>query len=721
MSMVPWRERRTEWPRSLGRRRLRLPACALTLLCVAWASASVCAADPARAGDGGLARQLQPVQRSAIGEGFVPPPMTDVREDWEEGSPESEPMLGDTPPPATYDLRTIVPSRVGPVRDQGPFGTCWSFAALASLESGLLPGVSADYAEDHMVLRSGYGFADPYNTGGNDFMATAYLARRTGPVDEAQDAYGDGTTPSGLQAVRHVGEVLWPPAAAGAANEAVKQAVMDRGAVSASLYWSSTYYNSAYAAFYMPPGRSSYSNHAVAIVGWDDAFPRSRFRDTPAGDGAWIVRNSWGSGWGAGGYFYVSFYDPLIAAETYVYGDAVAAADDDHLYQYDTLGLVNSYGFWSQTAWFACRHDAVEDGVLTGVSFYALAPDTAYEVWAGAELEAPDLGSMQRLAAGTLNSAGYQTIAVPSDPTVNAGTSFVVAVKVTTPGETYPVPIEMRWSGYSDTSQGAPGQSFVSANGASWTDFHSEGLNGDVCLKVVAAGSVPADDPPADDPPADDPPADDPPTGEAPVADGTAPVTRVRGAGARWHRTAVRVALTATDAGSGVAALSYRIDGGAWKTVTAASGSPSLSATVRVAAPRRHGNDGVHRIEYRSVDAVGNVEAIGACRVRIDTRRPRTAVLRRVTARAGAGLRVRFRVVDRGPGSGTARVTIVVRTRSGRTVRRIAVRPLIRTGRVVTRSVRCRLPRGTYRIVVRARDGAGNTQVKARAATLVIR
>jgi len=719
VSMVPWRARRIEWPRSLGRRRLRLPACALTLLCVAWASTWAYDADVARADDAGLARQLQPVQRSTIGEGFVPPPMTDLREDWDEGSPVPAPMLGDTPPPATYDLRTFMPSRVGPVRDQGPFGTCWSFAALASLESGLLPGVSADYAEDHMVLRSGYGFADPYNTGGNDFMATAYLARRAGPVHEAQDAYGDGVTPSGLQAARHVGEVLWPPAAAGAANEAVKQAVMDRGAVSASLYWSSTYYNSAYAAFYMPPGRSSYSNHAVAIVGWDDAFPRSRFRDTPAGDGAWIVRNSWGSGWGAGGYFYASYYDPLIAAETYVYGDAVPAADEDHVYQYDTLGLVNSYGFWSQTAWFACRHDAVEDGVLTGVSFYALAPDTAYEVWAGADLEAPDLGSMQRLATGTLGSAGYQTIGLPSGPVVSAGTSFVVALKVTTPGETYPVPIEMRWSGYSDTSQGAPGQSFVSASGAAWTDFHTEGLDGDVCLKVIAATAAPADDPPVDDPPAHEPDVD--PPADQPVVDSIAPATRVRGAGARWHRTAVRVSLTATDAGSGVAALSYRIDGGAWKTVRAVSVVPSLSATVRLAAPRRHGNDGVHRIEYRSVDAAGNVEAIGTCRVRIDTRRPRTAVSRQVTARAGAKVRVRFTVVDRGPGSGTARVTIVVRTLSGGTVRRIAVRSMVRTGRVVTRAVRCRLPRGTYKILVQARDGAGNTQVKARAATLIVR
>jgi C1A family cysteine protease len=50
-------------------------------------------------------------------------------------------------------------------------------------------------------------------------------------------------------------------------------------------------------------------NHGVSIVGWDDSFSRENFpvSNQPDGDGAWIVRNSWGPGWGDGGYFYMSY------------------------------------------------------------------------------------------------------------------------------------------------------------------------------------------------------------------------------------------------------------------------------------------------------------------------------------------------------------------------------------------------------------------------------
>ena len=67
------------------------------------------------------------------------------------------------------------------------------------------------------------------------------------------------------------------------------------------------------------------------------------------------------------------------------------------------------------------------------------------------------------------------------------GKKFVVAVRLTTPGAS-PIPIERRYSGYSDRATASPGQSFVRPGFSSWYDL--TGMSGmrqaNVCLKAYA-------------------------------------------------------------------------------------------------------------------------------------------------------------------------------------------------------------------------------------------
>ena len=85
--------------------------------------------------------------------------------------------------------------------------------------------------------------------------------------------------------------------------EDVKQAVMDYGAVGISYYAytysgfaSNQYYNADTAGYYCYDEQTT--NHAVTVVGWDDDYPAQNFPTAPEGNGAWIVRNSWGSDFG---------------------------------------------------------------------------------------------------------------------------------------------------------------------------------------------------------------------------------------------------------------------------------------------------------------------------------------------------------------------------------------------------------------------------------------
>ena len=74
---------------------------------------------------------------------------------------------------------------------------------------------------------------------------------------------------------------------------------------------------------------------------------------------------------------------------------------------------------------------------------------------------------------------------------------------------------------------------------------------------------------------------------------------------AGWWRSAVDVALVASDSTSGVAATYYRIDGGNWQSY---------------AGPFTISGDGSHRLEYYSVDRAGNAEALNTVDpINIDT------------------------------------------------------------------------------------------------------
>lgn len=428
--------------------------------------------------------------------------------------------------PASYDLRAL--GCVTPVRDQAPYGSCWTFSALASLESSALrAGLKApDYAEMHLgyfgyidqspslpgfdnVTSEDVELQDLMDFGGNDFQAVALLARGTGAVNETDAPYGkpprlDISLSRRLERVCNFyrdPDAFYPEADI----ENIKGTLMAYGAVSVGVYagdpltgdWSrSPYFNAETSASFTPAGNSDglgvgRANHAVTIVGWDDGYPRENFNslNRPEKGGAWIVRNSWGTRWGDGGYFYLSYEDAVLdTGAAYVGGPADIGV---RIYQHDPLGWISSYspsGEGKETAWLANRFTAVETGKIEAVSFYAGGVGNAAEihVYTGGD-GAPRSGTLVIDGQKALPDVpGYHRVTLDKPVYIPAGEAFSVVVRLTTPGYPFPVAVEKAIVGYSDKAAAGRGESFVSANGITWTDLTDIEATANVCLKAFA-------------------------------------------------------------------------------------------------------------------------------------------------------------------------------------------------------------------------------------------
>lgn len=361
--------------------------------------------------------------------------------------------------PAAYDMRKSGLSTIA--KKQGTYGTCWSFAAMGSLETALAADdPEIDLSEWHLAY---YTYADDFgyerddnlnrfDNGGNFTMIAPALANWLGPVEEADCPYDNWDILQAeitleelqQQADYHVTDAVqfpyWNASDAellAEQREEIKRAVFDGHAVSLSYFDKKSYFNQETNAYYyagdLESEVSSGEYHAVSIVGWDDAFPAASFSNPPETDGAWLCKNSWGTDWGDGGYFWMSYAEATVYEAYYL--DAVPSQVHAKNYQYDNYGcgVALSVEQEDTSAYVANIFTAEEDTYVTDVMVYTAMTDENYEITVYTDLRSmsnPVSGTASAVTSGTLHNMGYRTVRLAEPVKITAGEQFSVVVKL---------------------------------------------------------------------------------------------------------------------------------------------------------------------------------------------------------------------------------------------------------------------------------------------------
>jgi len=436
------------------------------------------------------------------GTGFVPPPM------------DLSHLKGDRMPNGVgiqsllprFDWREL--GVVSPVKDQGNCGSCYSFAAIAAIESkvaieggGLLDLSENNAKECNWEEQAGWGTGSC--SGGNSWMMTN-LFSILGTALESCDPYVAADVACSTGCPYQTTVLGWGLVSAGGGGQlgllgasavpdtsVLKAYLQTYGPLMVSMYagdslnrqWENELigYEGAKTLYY--PGTQQ-PNHAVLLVGWDDGLSHA------GGMGGWIVKNSWGTNWGGTcgygserGYFKIAYGSASIgSSSSFFYALQDYDPSGDIMY-YDEAGFNQPVGYDDTTAWGLSKFYPPKDTWVTRIEFWTTDVTTDVDVYIYNRFSGNALSDLLFERHNlSFAEAGYHSVPLDTPLRVTQGNDVIAVVKFTNSEYGYPVAVDVRGAAESQ-------RTYISPSGASgtWDDLGPG--NADAAIRLRTSDS----------------------------------------------------------------------------------------------------------------------------------------------------------------------------------------------------------------------------------------
>jgi C1A family cysteine protease len=429
-------------------------------------------------------------------------------------------------PPAQYDLRNVNGENYVPdVRNQGQYGTCWTFGAFASMEGNMLiteawaaAGETGEpnLAERHLDWWNGFndhnnddltpptGSGLEVHNGGDYRVTTAYLSRGEGAIRESDAPYsGIDDPPNRWQPDYHYyypRDVEWFSLEDDLSNiDTLKQVIIDYGILGTCMSYNNDFISNN--NHYQPPSDPTDPNHAVSIIGWDDDHATQAPQP-----GAWLTRNSWGPDWGNDGYFWISYYDKHSCRNIEM---GAISFQNVELMTYENI-YYHDYHGWRDTLSTATEafnaFEATGEQVINAVNFFSAVDNVDYTIKIFDDFDGTDLSNELSTVSGNYEHAGLHTVDLDTDVPVTAGEDFYVYISFSDGGHPYdrtsdvPVLLGANYRTVVESSSN-PDESFYK-DGDDWLDFYEyndpSGFqnSGNFCIKALSINGTGNNNPP---------------------------------------------------------------------------------------------------------------------------------------------------------------------------------------------------------------------------------